>query len=63
MRYVVVLHYRDGEVIEFLCESYDEAFAVAAHEVCGGRDPQLAQCAIEERPATPALGELAPCPS
>jgi hypothetical protein len=63
MRYAVVLQYRDGHVIEFPCESYDEAFALAAHEVCGGRDPQLAQCSIEERPATPALGKLAPCPS
>jgi hypothetical protein len=60
MRYAVVLQYRDGHVIEFPCDSYDEAFALAAHEVCGGRDPQLAQCVIEERPA---LGELAPCPS
>jgi hypothetical protein len=51
MRYAVVLQYRDGHVIEFPCESYDEAFALAAHEVCGGRDPQLAQCTIEERPA------------
>ena len=61
MRYAVVLQYRDGHVIEFPCESYDEAFA--AHKVCAGRDPQLAQCTIEERPAAPALGKLAPCPS
>ena len=63
MRYAVVLQYRDGHVIEFPCESYDEAFALAAHKVCAGRDPQLAQCTIEERPAAPALGKLAPCHS
>jgi hypothetical protein len=50
MRYAVVLQYRDGDVIEFPCDSYDETFAVAASEGCGGRDPQLTQCAIEERP-------------
>ena len=51
MRYAVVLQYRDGGVIELPCDSYDEAFAVAAHEVCGGRDPQLVGWLIEERPA------------